>query len=221
AAVHGVDMAPRFAYVREHGEALASRLLERLAGRGSFPMLWNPLPWARDAVVAIDGRPTRVRAGGLGLSPAVAAEGDSRVKADGEAAIENGPLRVEVDADGSFIVVDRATGERGGRQNRLISEGDRGDEYTYSYAGPTVGSEGLSGTRATSVTGDRATATVELVLRLPARLRHDRDHFAARRRFPLAGRSSRTQRARRPGARDTVGAMHRFTRVPLRGGPTR
>ena len=173
-AVHDVDMAPRFAYVREHGEALASRLLERLAGRGSFPMLWNPLPWARDAVVAIDGRPTRVRAGGLGLSPAVAAEGDSRVKADGEAAIENGPLRVEVDADGSFIVVDRATGERGGRQNRLISEGDRGDEYTYSYAGPTVGSEGLSGTRATSVTGDRATATVELVLRLPARLRDDR-----------------------------------------------
>ena len=90
-AVHDVDMAPRFAYVREHGEALASRLLERLAGRGSFPMLWNPLPWARDAVVAIDGRPTRARAGGLGLSPAVAAEGDSRVKADGEAAIENGP----------------------------------------------------------------------------------------------------------------------------------
>ncbi len=173
-AVHDVDMAPRFAYVREHGEALASRLLERLAGRGSFPMLWNPLPWARDAVVAIDGRPTRVRAGGLGLSPAVAAEGDSRVKADGDASIENGLLRVEVDADGSFIVVDRATGERGGRQNRLISEGDRGDEYTYSYAGPTVGSEGLSGTRATSVTGDRATATVELVLRLPARLRDDR-----------------------------------------------
>ena len=173
-AVHDVDMAPRFAYVREHGEALASRLLERLAGRGSFPMLWNPLPWAHDAVVAIDGRPTRVRAGGLGLSPAVAAEGDSRVKADGDGAIENGLLRVEVDADGSFIVVDRATGERGGRQNRLISEGDRGDEYTYSYAGPTVGSEGLSGTRATSVTGDRATATVELVLRLPARLRDDR-----------------------------------------------
>ncbi len=173
-AVHDVDMAPRFAYVREHGEALASRLLERLAGRGSFPMLWNPLPWARDAVLAIDGRPARVRAGGLGLSPAVAAEGDPRVKAEGETAIENGLLRVEVDADGSFIVVDMATGERGGRQNRVISEGDRGDEYTYSYAGPTVGSEGLSGTRATSVTGDRATATVELVLRLPARLRDDR-----------------------------------------------
>jgi 2-O-(6-phospho-alpha-D-mannosyl)-D-glycerate hydrolase len=173
-AVHDVDMAPRFAYVRERGEALARRLLERLAGRGTSPMLWNPLPWARDAVVPIDGRPTRARAGGLGLSPALAAEGDSAVRADGTAAIENTFLRVEVEADGSFFLVDKATGARGGRQNRLISEGDRGDEYTYSYAGPTVGSEGLSGTRVTSVSGDRAIATIELVLHLPARLRDDR-----------------------------------------------
>ena len=173
-AVHDVDMAPRFAYVRERGEALASRLLERLAGRGTSAMLWNPLPWARDAVVPVDGVPTRVRAGGLGLSPAAAAEGDSPVRTDGDAAIENGFFRVEVEADGSFFVVDKASRERSGRQNRLISEGDRGDEYTYSYAGPTIGSEGLTGTRATSVAGDRATATVELVLRLPARLRDDR-----------------------------------------------
>ncbi|HYU82175.1 MAG TPA: phosphatase PAP2 family protein [Candidatus Polarisedimenticolia bacterium] len=173
-AVHDVDMAPRFAYVREHGDELAARLLERLAGRGSTPMLWNPLPWARDAVVPVDERPTRVRLSGLGLSPVAAADGAAAVKADGDTAIENGLLRVEVEADGSFFVVDKATGERGARQNRLISEGDRGDEYTYSYAGPTVGSEGLPGTRATAVAGDRATATVEFVLRLPARLRDDR-----------------------------------------------
>jgi mannosylglycerate hydrolase len=173
-AVHDVDMAPRFEYVRERGEALAGRLLERLAGRGSAPMLWNPVPWSRDAVVPIGERPTRVRANGLGLSPATAAGGDSAVRSDGETAIENAILRVEVEPDGSFFVVDKATGERGGRQNRLISEGDRGDEYTYSYAGPTVGSEGLAGTRATAVTGDRATATVDLTLRLPARLRDDR-----------------------------------------------
>ncbi len=172
-AVHDVDMAPRFAYVREHGEALAGRLLERLAGRGTAPMLWNPLPWSREAVVTIDGRPTRVHASGLGVSPVAPAD-TSAVRADGDAAIENSFLRVEVETDGSFVVVDKATGERGGRQNRLISEGDRGDEYTYSYAGPTVGSEGVSGTRATSATGDRATATVELVLRLPVRLRDDR-----------------------------------------------
>jgi membrane-associated phospholipid phosphatase len=173
-AVHDVDMAPRFAYVRDRGEALASRLLERLAGRGSTPMLWNPLPWAHDAVVPIGERLTRVRANGLGLSPAAAVEGDAAVTAQGDTAIENGLLRVEIEADGSFFVVDKATAERSGRQNRLISEGDRGDEYTYSYAGPTVGSEGLPGARATSVSGDRVTATVELVLRLPARLRDDR-----------------------------------------------
>jgi membrane-associated phospholipid phosphatase len=173
-AVHDVDMAPRFAYVREHGDALARGLLERLAGRGTVPMLWNPLPWARDAVVPVDGRPTRMHASGLGLSPATRVEGEPAVAADGDAAIENAFLRVEVETDGSFFIVDKATGERGGRQNRLISEGDRGDEYTYSYAGPTVGSEGVSGTRRTSVDGDRATAAVELVLRLPARLRDDR-----------------------------------------------
>jgi len=172
-AVHDVDMAPRFEYVRERGGALATRLLERLAGQGAVPMLWDPLPWPREAVVPIDGRLTRVRSGGLGLAPVVAAS-VSPVSADGSAAIENGLLRVEVEADGSFFIVDKATAERGGRQNRLISEGDRGDEYTYSYAGPTVGSEGVSGTRATSVSGDRATATVELVLRLPARIRDDR-----------------------------------------------
>jgi len=172
-AVHDVDMAPRFAYVRERGTALASRLLERLAGPGTAAMLWDPLPWPRDAVVPIDGRPTRIRSGGLGLTPVVAAP-VAAVRADGDGAIENGLLRVEVDADGSFFIVDKATGERGGRQNRLISEGDRGDEYTYSYAGPMVGSEGIAGARATSVAGDRVTATVELVLRLPARLRDDR-----------------------------------------------
>jgi membrane-associated phospholipid phosphatase len=172
-AVHDVDMAPRFAYVREHGEALAGRLLERLAGQGTEPMLWNPLPWPREAVVAIDGRPTRVHASGLGVSPVAPAD-TSEVRADGDAAIENSLLRVEVDTDGSFFIVDKVTGDRSGRQNRLISEGDRGDEYTYSYAGPTIGSEGLSGTRAGSVTGDRATATIELVLRLPVRLRDDR-----------------------------------------------
>jgi membrane-associated phospholipid phosphatase len=172
-AVHDVDMAPRFAYVRERGDALASRLLGRLAGQGAAPMLWDPLPWPREAVALIDGRPTRVRSGGLGLAPLVAAQAPP-VRADGNAAIENGLLRVEVEADGSFFVVDKTTGERGGRQNRLISEGDRGDEYTYSYAGPTVGSEGVSGTRAAFAAGDRATATVEFVLRLPARIRDDR-----------------------------------------------
>ena len=172
-AVHDIDMAPRFAFVHGRGEALARRLLGELAGPGSVPMVWDPLPWTRDAVVPIDGHPTRVHSAGLGLSPVIPAERVA-VAASGEGAIENGVLRVEVEPDGSFVVVDKATGERGGRLNTLISEGDRGDEYTYSYAGPTVGSQGAAGRRAASVDGDRATVTVDLVLRLPARLREDR-----------------------------------------------
>jgi 2-O-(6-phospho-alpha-D-mannosyl)-D-glycerate hydrolase len=172
-AVHDTDMAPRFAFVRERGAALANGLLRELAGWGDGRMVWDPLPWPREAVVSVDGRPTRVRASGIGFSPLVAAD-TLPVRADGDSAIENGLLRVEVEPDGSFFLVDKNTGERGGRQNRLISEGDRGDKYTYSYAGPTVGSEDLAGARATRVVGDRATATVEFVLRLPARLREDR-----------------------------------------------
>src|SRR2546428_2904548 len=172
-AVHDIDMAPRFAFVHGRGEALARRLLGELAGPGSVPMVWDPLPWTRDAVVPIDGHPTRVRSAGLGLSTVIPAERVA-VAASGEGAIENGVLRVEVEPDGSFVVVDKATGERTGCLNTLISEGDRGDEYSYSYAGPTVGSRGAAGARAATVDGDRATATVDLVLRLPARLREDR-----------------------------------------------
>ena len=58
--------------------------------------------------------------------------------------------------------------------NLLIDEGDRGDEYTFSYAGPTIGSKGAAGRKATKIDGDRATVTVDLVLRLPASLRADR-----------------------------------------------
>ena len=72
--------------------------------------------------------------------------------------IVNERLRVEVDDDGSFTVIDRATGTRSARLNVLIDEGDRGDEYTYSYAGPTIGSKGVAGHKATRVDGDRAIA---------------------------------------------------------------
>src|SRR4029077_4011343 len=117
-------------------------LLDRLAGRGTSPMLWNPLPWARDAVVPLGERPTRVRANGLRLSPATALGGESGVKADGDSAIENGLLRVEVEADGSFFVVDKTTGERGGRQNRLISQGGRGGRNHSPPPAPARGTGG-------------------------------------------------------------------------------
>lgn len=171
--VHDVDMAPRFTRVRSDGEALAARLERQLGGPGEALVVWSAVPWERDAVVALDGRPTRVRCAALGTAPARQAAG-AGVSSPEDGVIENEALRVEVAVDGSFMVVDRTTGVRSGPHGALLDEGDRGDEYTYSYAGPTLGSRDLAGARSATVDGDRATVTVELELRLPSRLREDR-----------------------------------------------
>src|SRR5207247_6733 len=88
--------------------------------------------------------------------------------------IENEHLRVEVAPDGTFFVIDKATGTRSGPHDQLLDEGDKGDEYTFSYAGPTLGARDLEGMRSVAVTGDRATVTVDLVLDLPVGIRPDR-----------------------------------------------
>jgi len=172
-AVHDVDMAPRFARVRADGAALGSRLERALSGDGARRVVWSVVPWERDAVVDIDGTPTRVRCTAFGYAPAIRTDGP-RPTSPAEGVIENEALRVEVAGDGSFVIVDRATGVRSARQNMLVDEGDRGDEYTYSYAGPTVGSRDLSGKVTTAVVGDRATVSVAFDLRLPLGLREDR-----------------------------------------------
>jgi len=172
-AVHDVDMAPRFARVRNDGEALAARLARELAPFGNASVVWSTVPWERDAVVVLDGTPTRVRCAALGTAPARRAAGPP-VASPEDGVIENESLRVEVALDGSFVVIDRLSGARSGPHGALLDEGDRGDEYTYSYAGPTLGSRDLTGTRRTTVSGDRASVTVDLVLRLPAGLRDDR-----------------------------------------------
>ncbi|MDP9252493.1 MAG: phosphatase PAP2 family protein, partial [Chloroflexota bacterium] len=172
-AVHDLDMAPRFARVRTDGDALAARLEHELVGSGSAPIVWSAVPWERDAVVSLDGRPTRVRCAALGTAPARRAEG-AGVSSPEDGVIENEALRVEVALDGAFTVIDRVTGERSGPHGALLDEGDRGDEYTYSYAGPTLGSRDLIGKRSAGLSGDRATVTVEYELRLPAGLREDR-----------------------------------------------
>jgi len=172
-AVHDLDMRPRFERVRTEGERLVADLSSSLAGAGAAPIAWNTLAWARDAVVSVGGRPTLVACAPLGVAPAVRARTDG-VSAPEPGVIVNERLRVEVNDDGSFIVIDRATDTRSGRLNLLIDEGDRGDEYTYSYAGPTIGSKDVAGRQATKIEGDRATVTVDLVLRLPASLRADR-----------------------------------------------
>jgi len=171
-AVHDLDMRPRFAAVRRDGEAIVGELAALLRP-GTARVVWSTLPWARDAVVELDGRPTVVRCAALGTAPALRATTDG-VSAPATGVIENAAFRVEVAEDASFVVIDRVTGERGGRQHVLLDEGDRGDLYTVAYAGPSVGSDGLAGRRTTRVDGDRAVVTVELSLQLPAGLRDDR-----------------------------------------------
>ena len=171
-AVHDLDMRPRFARVREEGERLAGLLARRLSP-GDAPVVWSALPWPRLGVVSLGGRPTAVGCPGLGVGPAmrVATGG---VSAPEPGVIENERLRVEVAEDGTFVVADRERGTRSGRLNLFVDEGDRGDEYTYSFAGPTLGSRGLVGKRATRVDGDRALVSVEVALPLPLALRPDR-----------------------------------------------
>lgn len=195
--VHDLDMAPRFARVQRDGAALADRLAIALAARdragppavagppqddgasapsgvqGQGALAFDPIPWPREAVVDVGGVPTRVRSSGLGLIALARADGPAPT-ASPEGVLENEHLRVEVAPDGSFTIADRSTGERTGRQNVLVDDGDRGDEYTYSYAGPTVRAAGLAGRLTAAVSGDRATATVEVPLELPAALRDDR-----------------------------------------------
>ncbi|HEV2009427.1 MAG TPA: phosphatase PAP2 family protein [Candidatus Limnocylindria bacterium] len=172
-AVHDLDMRPRFARVRAGGERLVTQLSTALAGVGDAPVAWSAIPWARDAIITVAGRPTVVRCAPLGVAAAARGRTDG-VSAPEPGVIVNERLRVEVDDDGSFIVIDRRTGTRSARMNVLIDEGDRGDEYTYSYAGPTIGSKGVAGHTATRVDGDRAIVTVDLALRLPSSLREDR-----------------------------------------------
>ncbi|HUG56113.1 MAG TPA: phosphatase PAP2 family protein [Candidatus Limnocylindrales bacterium] len=170
--VHDVDMRERFDRVRRDGEALARRLAAGLAGAGDRPVVWNALPWARDAVVEAGGEPARVRCVPLGVAPVEPLPAD--VRAAGEGVVENDEIRVEVAEDGTFTVVDRASGSRSGRLNELVDDGDRGDGYTYSYAGPTVSFAGARGRRTTAVRGARAEVVVELDLAIPMSLRDDR-----------------------------------------------
>lgn len=171
--VHDIDMAPRFERVRVDGAALAEGLERRLVGDGDRALVWNDLPWPRDAVVLLDGVPTRVRCVAFGAVPAVRAE-PAAVTATDEGVIENDALRLEVATNGTFVVIDKVTGRRSGRQNLLVDDGDKGDEYTFSYAGPTVDSSHVAGERRSGTSGDRAWVTVRLPLELPEALRPDR-----------------------------------------------
>ena len=171
--VHDLDMPPRFERVRREGAEIVGDLAARLAGAGDRTVVWSALPWDRRAVVDGPGGPVLVRCPGLGVAPLARAD-TTGVRSPEEGVLESARLRVEVAADGTFAVTELASGRRWERQNVLVDDGDRGDEYTYSYAGPTVRGAALPGRRTTDVRGDRATVRVETLVRLPAGLRPDR-----------------------------------------------
>ncbi len=170
--VHDVDMRPRFDHVRTEGAAVADALAARLAGAGDRPVVWSALPWERRSVVEVEGVATLVHCDGLGVAPL--ADIGGTVGSPGEGILENDHLRVEVAEDGTVAIADLASGARWERLNVLVDDGDRGDEYTYSYAGPPVEGAALPGTRRTTIDGARGTVTVDTVARLPRSLRPDR-----------------------------------------------
>src|SRR3989441_9419317 len=133
-AVHEIDMRERFAAVRAGGEALRERLLR---ADGSTPVGWSVSAFPRSAVIDDDRGPRLVRFEGIGAAPLDAAATPEReVRSTAEGVLDNGLIRLEVSPDGSFYM--EGPGGRTGPHNVLVDEGDRGDEYTYSYAGPPV-----------------------------------------------------------------------------------
>ena len=168
-AVHEVDMRERFRAVRSAGESLRRRLLD---GDGASQVAWNTTPFPRSAVIEADGALRLARWEGIGAAALDGAAPEREVVSPADGVLDNGILRVEVARDGTFFV--QGPGGRTGPHNLLLDEGDRGDEYTYSYAGPPVRSAGRAGERETRCGPLRGEVRVRFTLTVPIALRSDR-----------------------------------------------
>jgi alpha-mannosidase len=123
-------------------------------------------------------RAYRVAAGPARGGPAPRSE----VLAGGGAAIENEHWRVEADASGRITLVHRDDGLRSEDAIRLVSEGDRGDEYNFD---PVPGAARVerperARVRAEGAGEAEATLVVEGRWRVPAGLEADRARRARR-----------------------------------------
>ncbi|HKW78588.1 MAG TPA: phosphatase PAP2 family protein, partial [Candidatus Limnocylindria bacterium] len=170
-AVHDVDMRERFRAVRRGGERLRQRLIAETAAER---VAWNSTPFPRTAVVDLGDteRHAFVRFDGLGAAALGADRPEHEVSSPTDGVLDNGLIRVEVGMDGTFFV--EGPGGRTGPHNLLLDEGDRGDEYTYSYAGPPVRSGGRVGERNTFADPLTGSVRVRLRLPVPVALRPDR-----------------------------------------------
>jgi alpha-mannosidase len=110
-------------------ESVVERGLTKLAGQGQ---VWNPSLFPRQGLVEVDGSlvVAPIVAGGsvatlATRSPDVAVTAATR-------RLENSHLACELLPNGTITILDRQTGLRYQGLNRLVDEGDAGDEYNFS-----------------------------------------------------------------------------------------
>jgi hypothetical protein len=121
-------------------EAARAELLAWLAEAGEEAVTFRALRLPRYRIRFVDALP------GCGLRVYRVARGPAREEpslraerlAGGGAAIENPQVRLEAGADGKLCLLDRRSGARVDDVLRLVSEGDRGDEYNFD---PVPGGE--------------------------------------------------------------------------------
>jgi len=105
--------------------------LPALAGEGE---VWNPSAFPRQEVIDVDGRPVLTSVvRGCSSSRLEAVDSPGTVTA-GRGRLENAYLAADLNSDGSISVLDKQTGVRYINLNRLVDEGDAGDEYNFSPA---------------------------------------------------------------------------------------
>jgi hypothetical protein len=102
---------------------------------------------------------------------------------EGGAAIENASWRVEADAAGRVTLWSRRHGLRIDDALRIVSEGDRGDEYNFDPVpdGEVVAAPESARVRARRVSGGEVALRLDLVYRVPEALERSRAERCARR----------------------------------------
>ena len=123
------ESSRRSTRVIEIAERIAHEALPLLAGTGQ---VWNPSPFPRQGVIDVGGRPT--------LTPVIPGCSSARLSAvdprgtvtASRGRLENAYLAAGLNPDGTITVFDKQTGARYINLNRLVDEGDAGDEYNFS-----------------------------------------------------------------------------------------
>jgi 2-O-(6-phospho-alpha-D-mannosyl)-D-glycerate hydrolase len=106
-----------------------NRCLPVLAGEGE---VWNPSAFPRKGVIEVDGRCVLTPMIPGCSSGWLQAVDPGRAVSASRRRLENADLAVDLNPDGSISVLDKRTGAYYRNLNRLLDEGDAGDEYNFS-----------------------------------------------------------------------------------------